>query len=166
MRPTIPTIQTLPFSWLCAGKQTPKLGEPHRNWQAEWKWDGIRGQIISATGNYSSGRGRRADHREIPRLAALLPFCTDEVAIDGEIRLRSATAAASAHSALCRPHQEEEPYRKQLQEAPVAFLSYDLLEWNRKTSGCCRCTTGAGCWKACIKSEPAVPSHFAPHHVQ
>ena len=121
-----------PFFLAYALEAKPEeLGTP-QEWQAEWKWDGIRGQIIRRNGQlFIWSRGEELITDKFPELTALLPFLPDGTAIDGEI--------------LAYDHQQQRPLpfqslqtrigrknltKKQLQEAPVAFLSYDLLEWN------------------------------------
>jgi DNA ligase-1 len=106
------------------------------DWQAEWKWDGIRGQIIQRNGElfvWSRGEELMTDKfQEYQSLTELLPAGT---VLDGEI--------------ICMPSNSKEvkplPFailqtrigrkqvtRKQLQEAPAAFIAYDLLEWEGK----------------------------------
>ncbi len=106
------------------------LGAPEE-WQAEWKWDGIRGQMIRRNGQlFIWSRGEELITEKFPELTALLHALPDGTAIDGEI--------------LAYDQQQDRPLpfqalqtrigrktitKKQLQEAPVIFHSYDLLEW-------------------------------------
>ncbi len=51
-----------------------ELGDP-AEWQAEWKWDGIRGQLIMRGGGaFCLVARRRADDRPVPRIGAHTGF--------------------------------------------------------------------------------------------
>jgi DNA ligase-1 len=106
-----------------------QLGAP-ADWQAEWKWDGIRGQIIRRGGQlFVWSRGEELMTEKFPEynnLAALLP---DGVAIDGEI-IPAIDGKPLPFALLQTRIGRKNITRKQLQEAPIAFFAYDLLEWN------------------------------------
>ena len=121
-----------PFFLAYALENKPvELGEP-QDWQAEWKWDGIRGQIIRRNRQlFIWSRGEELITEKVPELTALLPFLPDGVAIDGEILAYDQQQQRPLpFQALQTRIGRKNLTKKQLQEAPVAFLSYDLLEWN------------------------------------
>src|SRR6187402_3883899 len=61
------------------------LGEPSA-WQAEWKWDGIRGEIIKRNNElFVWSRGEELMTEKFPEYHSLQNLLPDGVAIDGEI---------------------------------------------------------------------------------
>ena len=110
-----------------------KLG-PLEEWQAEWKWDGIRGQIIKRQNElFIWSRGEElltAQFPELHHLAALLP---NGVAMDGELIVLNPNATSQnieplPFSLLQTRISRKNISKKQLTEAPVSFIAYDLLE--------------------------------------
>ncbi|MBW8685366.1 ATP-dependent DNA ligase [Chitinophaga rhizophila] len=105
------------------------LGVPEQ-WQAEWKWDGIRGQIIKRNGQlFVWSRGEELITEKFPEYQPLLDLLPEGTVLDGEI-LTFADGFPLPFQTLQTRIGRKNVTRKQLQEAPVAFLSYDLLEWN------------------------------------
>lgn len=104
------------------------LGDP-QDWQAEWKWDGIRGQIIKREGElfvWSRGEGLMTE--KFPEYGALLNFLPDGLVLDGEI-IPAVEGKPLAFALLQTRIGRKNVTKKQLQEAPIAFFAYDLLEW-------------------------------------
>jgi DNA ligase-1 len=105
----------------------PELGDIH-DWLLEWKWDGIRLQLIRGDGHtalWSRGE-ERMDGRfpEIEGAADLLPRgCV----IDGELLAWRGDGGPLPFSALQTRIQRRKPSAKILSEAPVHLLAYDLL---------------------------------------
>ena len=67
------------------------LGDP-KDWQAEWKWDGIRGQIIKRNGElFVWSRGEELMTEKFPEYHSLQNILPDGIAIDGEIIPYSST---------------------------------------------------------------------------
>ena len=61
------------------------LGEPE-NWVAEWKWDGIRAQVIRREGEtFIWSRGEELVTEQFPEIAAAADQLPDGTVIDGEI---------------------------------------------------------------------------------
>lgn len=101
---------------------------PIDDWQVEWKWDGIRAQLIRRGGRvvlWSRGE-ERLDGRfpEVEAAAATLPEGT---VLDGEL-LAWRDAAPLPFAVLQTRIQRKRPSAKVLAEAPVRFLAFDLLE--------------------------------------
>lgn len=111
------------------------LGE-HADWQAEWKWDGIRGEIIRRNGeNFIWSRGEELMTEKFPEYQVFMNALPDGIAIDGEIiclpapKENEETRKPMAFSFLQTRIGRKDVSKKQLKEAPVGFISYDLLEY-------------------------------------
>ena len=100
------------------------------DWQAEWKWDGIRAQLIrrnAQTMIWSRGE-ERMDGRfpELEKAAAALP---DGCVLDGEILAWLHASERPADFTLLQKRIGKlKPAAKLLSDAPVRFRAYDLLE--------------------------------------
>ena len=97
-------------------------------WMAEWKWDGIRSQLIRRSGRtflWSRGEELLAGRfPEVEELGALLP---DGTVIDGEL-LPWSDASPLPFAQLQRRIGRKNLGRKILDEVPVVLVAYDLLE--------------------------------------
>jgi DNA ligase-1 len=105
------------------------LGEPGE-WQAEWKWDGIRGQVIVRDRKlFVWSRGEELVTDKYPEFSVLLDFLPDGTVLDGEI------LPFKHNQPMSFQHLQQRIGRKTigvklLKDVPVAFVTYDLLEWN------------------------------------
>ncbi|TAE55793.1 MAG: ATP-dependent DNA ligase [Bacteroidetes bacterium] len=107
------------------------LGSPGE-WQAEWKWDGIRAQLIVREGNtYLWSRGEELMTDKFPELNALLQHLPTGTVIDGEL-LPFRDEKPLSFQVLQTRIGRKSLTRKILQEAPVIVMAYDLLEWEGK----------------------------------
>jgi DNA ligase-1 len=103
---------------------------PISDWLLEWKWDGIRVQVlrrVDGVALWSRGE-ERLDGRfpEIEAAAAALPVGT---VIDGELLAwRAADPGPLPFTALQTRIQRRKPGPKTLADTPVRVLAYDLLE--------------------------------------
>ena len=99
------------------------------DWLLEWKWDGIRLQLIRRDGEVALwSRGEeRLDGRfpEIEAAAATLPR---DCVIDGELLAWGDADAPMPFTALQTRIQRRKPGAKTLADAPARVLAYDLLE--------------------------------------
>ncbi|MFC0679305.1 ATP-dependent DNA ligase [Lysobacter korlensis] len=100
------------------------------DWLLEWKWDGIRLQLIRRSGEVALwSRGEeRLDGRfpEIEAAAATLPR---DCVIDGELLgWRGSEPQPLPFTALQTRIQRRKPGPKTLADTPVQALAYDLLE--------------------------------------
>ena len=102
------------------------LGD-REEWLAEWKWDGIRAQLIhreSVTTLWSRGDEPIAGQfPEIMAEAQRLPHCV----LDGEI-LAWKDGRVMPFAALQKRLGRKDPGKKILAESPVIFLAFDVLE--------------------------------------
>ncbi len=103
------------------------LGAPD-DWQAEWKWDGIRGQLIRRGGaHHLWSRGEDLMTDRFPELAQSVDFLPDGTVIDGEVLAWSGDAPLPFSALQKRIGRKTVP-KKLLAEAPVILMAYDLLE--------------------------------------
>ena len=109
------------------------LGPPGQ-WQVEWKWDGIRAQLVKRAGQvWLWSRGEELVTDRFPELARMGEALADGTVIDGEIVVWQ--PAAGELEARARPFAELQKRigrktlgPKLLRELPVVLLAYDLLE--------------------------------------
>jgi DNA ligase 1 len=99
------------------------------DWLLEWKWDGIRLQLIRRQGEIALwSRGEeRLDGRfpEIEAAAATLPR---DCVLDGELLAWKDGETPMPFTALQTRIQRKKPGPKSLADAPARVLVYDLLE--------------------------------------
>ena len=112
---------------------TPLEGDPSRlgdvaGWQAEWKWDGIRAQLVRRSGQtYLWSRGEELVTERFPELADLGPLLPDGTVVDGEI-LAWKEGAVLPFAQMQRRIGRKTLGKKILAEVPVVLMAYDLLE--------------------------------------
>jgi DNA ligase-1 len=117
-----------PF-YLCYSLEgDPESLGPVNDWQIEWKWDGIRGQLIKRSKQvFIWSRGEELVTDKYPELKIAAGSLPDGTVIDGEI-LPWKQGRPMPFSELQRRIGRKTVGKKLLQDAPVAFLAYDLLE--------------------------------------
>jgi len=107
------------------------LGDP-AEWQAEWKWDGIRGQLIKRNGEiFVWSRGEELMTDKFPEYHLLKELLPEGLALDGEI-IPSRDGKPLPFALLQTRIGRKNITRKQLQAAPISFFAYDLLEYNNE----------------------------------
>jgi len=105
------------------------LGNPEE-WQAEWKWDGIRGQVIVREGNlFVWSRGEELVTDKYPEYRVFLDLLDNGTVLDGEI-LPFRNDQPLPFSLLQTRIGRKTLSQKILSEAPVVFVAYDVLEYN------------------------------------
>lgn len=110
-------------------EEAETLGAPEA-WQAEWKWDGIRGQIIKRNGLlFVWSRGEDLITDKFPEYKLLTEKLPDGTVIDGEI-LPVKNGKVLNFNILQTRIGRKNVTKKQLEEAPAAIYAYDLLEQN------------------------------------
>jgi len=111
------------------------LGNPSE-WFAEWKWDGIRGEIICRNGQlFVWSRGEELMTDKFPEYHPLQTLLPEGIVLDGEIICLSPTYSDRIDfsplpfAVLQTRVGRKNITRKQLTDAPVGFIAYDLLEY-------------------------------------
>ena len=105
-----------------------KLGDP-AEWQAEWKWDGIRGQLVKRNGElFVWSRGEELMTEKFPEYHLLKDLLPNGLVLDGEI-IPSRNGQPLPFALLQTRIGRKNVTKKQLQEAPISFFAYDLLEY-------------------------------------
>ena len=108
-----------------AGPET--LGEPHE-WQVEWKWDGIRAQVVRRAGRtFVWTRGEELVTERFPEIVAGAAALPDGTVVDGEI-MPWRDGGPLPFAQLQRRIGRKQLGGKILAEVPVVLVTYDLLE--------------------------------------
>ncbi|WP_422099732.1 ATP-dependent DNA ligase [Variovorax sp.] len=104
------------------------LGPPS-DWIVEWKWDGIRAQLVKRAGvAWLWSRGEELVTERFPELAALGEALPDGTVVDGEIAVWR-DGRVQPFAELQKRIGRKTLGAKLLREIPVVLLAYDLLEW-------------------------------------
>lgn len=108
-------------------EQFDALLGPPADWQVEWKWDGIRAQLVKREGRlWVWSRGEELVTDRFPELHSLVSGLPDGTVIDGEIVVWKESVQPFA--LLQQRIGRKTLSKKVLEDAPVAVLAYDLLE--------------------------------------
>ncbi|MHC8304569.1 ATP-dependent DNA ligase [Pseudomonas sp. PB3P13] len=126
-------------------EQFEALLGPASDWQVEWKWDGIRAQVVKRDGRlWVWSRGEELVTERFPELDSLVHCLPDGTVIDGEIVVWKAptpntedafdpqapTVPCVQPFALLQQRIGRKTLGKKiLEDVPVVVLGYDLLEW-------------------------------------
>ena len=105
------------------------LGPPH-DWLVEWKYDGIRAQVVRRAGQaWVWSRGEELVTERFPEIEAFAAALPDGSVLDGEI-VAWRDAAVAPFNLLQQRIARKTLNKKVLADAPVAFIAYDLIEWH------------------------------------
>ncbi len=119
--------QPYPFFLAHQLQGEPEALGPLADWQLEWKYDGIRAQLVRRGGqNYLWSRGEDLITERFPELAALaLPEGT---VIDGEVLIWTGSDTPAPFADLQKRIGRKTLSAKLLAELPAVLVAYDLLE--------------------------------------
>jgi DNA ligase-1 len=124
--------ESSPYPFYLAYPLETELDElgPKQEWQAEWKWDGIRAQIIRRKGaTYIWSRGDDLLTERFPELVEAAEWLPDGTVIDGEI-LPWRDGRPLPFAQLQKRIGRKNLTPKIRAEVPISLVAYDLLELN------------------------------------
>ncbi|WP_313077072.1 ATP-dependent DNA ligase [Melaminivora sp.] len=115
------------------GEQMDELLGPPADWLVEWKWDGIRAQLVRRAGaTWVWSRGEELVSERFPELQALGEHLPDGTVLDGEILVwrdeDSGEGCARPFAELQKRIGRKTLTPRILREQPVVLMAYDLLE--------------------------------------
>lgn len=111
----------------------PLENEPHElgtvaDWQAEWKWDGARAQIVRRGDDVAVWtRGEELVNDAFPEITAAAAALPAGTVLDGEL-LAIRAGRLLGFSSLSKRISRKRVTKKVLAEIPCGFVAYDLLE--------------------------------------
>jgi len=118
-----------PFCLAYPLQAPPESLGPVTQWLAEWKWDGIRAQVIRREGrSFIWSRGNELITERFPEIQEIAAGLPDGTVIDGEL------VGWNAERVLRFADLQTRIARTKLSKAilarvPVTLLAFDLLEW-------------------------------------
>ncbi|HSM20791.1 MAG TPA: ATP-dependent DNA ligase, partial [Rubrivivax sp.] len=125
-----PAGQPYPFFLAHALQAEPSTLGPRSDWLVEWKYDGIRAQVVKRAGQvWIWSRGEELVTERFPEVVTAAATLPDGTVLDGELLVWFANGATPAPFNLLQQRIGRKTVgRKLLAEAPVVFVAYDLLE--------------------------------------
>ena len=100
-------------------------------WLFEWKWDGIRLQLIKRGGNVTLwSRGEESINESFPELVAAAQALPDGTVLDGELLARGAAGVPAPFARLQKRLGRRKPGAGILRSHPVILQVFDALEWD------------------------------------
>ncbi|HVT12940.1 MAG TPA: ATP-dependent DNA ligase [Fimbriimonadaceae bacterium] len=108
--------------------EVAKLGDI-RDWHAEWKWDGIRAQLIRREGrSFVWSRGEDLITERFPEIEAVCDNLPEGTVIDGEI-LAWMSGKPMKFLDLQQRIGRKVLSKKILEKIPVVLVAFDVLQW-------------------------------------
>jgi DNA ligase-1 len=121
-----------PYPFFLASPLDPAILDttPANQWQVEWKYDGIRCQLIHRQGQvFLWSRGEDLINASFPDLTAAAAHLPEGLVLDGEVVIWGAGEPhPRSFAALQRRLGRLAPGRTLLAQAPASYVIYDLLE--------------------------------------
>lgn len=109
--------------------EVSKLGDI-RDWHVEWKWDGIRAQLIRRDGrSFIWSRGEDLITERFPEIEAICDSLPDGTVIDGEI-LAWKDGKPMKFLDLQQRIGRKILSKKILEKIPVVLVAFDVLQWH------------------------------------
>ena len=108
-------------------ERVDSLGDP-ADWMIEWKWDGIRAQLVKRAGAvHLWSRGEELITHRFPEIAAAAARLPDGTVLDGEV-LAFRDDRPLPFSALQQRIGRQKQVAQLARTVPVVFMTYDILE--------------------------------------
>lgn len=112
--------------------QMPDRLGPLDQWIVEWKYDGIRAQVVRRDGDvWIWTRGEELVTERFPEIAQWAQTLPDGTVLDGEIMVWH-DGKPAPFALLQQRIGRKQLTRRVLADAPVRFMAYDLLEQHRQ----------------------------------
>ena len=104
-----------------------------KDWQVEWKWDGIRAQLLTTGGGGGMlwSRGEESIDESFPEVLECIPYLPPGLCMDGEI-LAWGREGLRSFSRLQKRLGRKNPGPSIQRKEPVRFQAYDLLRVDGK----------------------------------
>jgi DNA ligase 1 len=107
--------------------EPPSLGDP-AEWLIEWKWDGIRAQLVRRGDSvHLWSRGEELITHRFPEIAAAATRLPDGIVLDGEV-LAFRDGRPLPFSALQQRIGRQKQVAQMVRAVPVVLMTYDILE--------------------------------------
>lgn len=119
-----------PYPFMLAHQldREPDALGPVEDWAAEWKWDGLRAQLLNRGGDVLLwSRGQELLSGAFPEIVQAAAGLPDGLALDGEI-VGWSNGTPLPFTALQTRINRRRVTRASLLEAPCAFVAFDCLE--------------------------------------
>lgn len=121
--------QPYPFFLATSLDEAKFQAEDVSRWQAEWKWDGIRAQVIKRADQvFIWSRGEDLVTPQFPEIEAMMAGFPNGTVLDGEILCWQDDMPLSFNH-LQKRLGRKKVSKKVMAESPVHFIAYDLLEY-------------------------------------
>jgi DNA ligase-1 len=123
--------QPYPFFLASPLEDPPETLGPRSDWFVEWKWDGIRAQLVRRAGQtWLWSRGEELITLRFPEIAAAATHLPDGTVLDGEV-LAFREGRPLPFSALQQRIGRQRQLAQIMRAVPVVFMAYDMLERDR-----------------------------------
>jgi DNA ligase-1 len=100
-----------------------------REWLVEWKWDGIRAQLVRRAGEvHLWSRGEELITHRFPEIVAAASHLPDGTVLDGEV-LAFRDDRPLPFAALQQRIGRQKQVHQMAREVPVVFMTYDVIEF-------------------------------------
>jgi len=120
--------QPYPFYLASPLEDPPETLGNRADWLVEWKWDGIRAQLIRRGGQtWLWSRGEELITHRFPEIAAAATHLPEGTVLDGEV-LAFRDGRPMPFSALQQRIGRRRQVAQVMRSVPVVFIAYDLLE--------------------------------------
>jgi DNA ligase-1 len=101
---------------------------PREDWLVEWKWDGIRAQLVQRAGAvHLWSRGEELITHRFPEISAAATHLPDGTVLDGEV-LAYRDDRPLPFAALQQRIGRQKQVAQMARAVPVVFMAYDQLE--------------------------------------
>lgn len=123
--------QPLPFFLAHPLQEEPEKLGALEDWLVEWKYDGIRAQVVKDSGQvWLWSRGEELVSEQFPELQEAFANWPESCILDGEILVWPGGEVPAGFNALQGRLNRKVVSKKLMVDSPVVFLAYDLLRLN------------------------------------